>query len=158
LVNSSYFCDWITAFKTLMKKIFLLCGMVYLSLGAFGQTKLQVTVTHIKGQKGDIMVGIFDSDKDFLKKPIDARTTKASGDSITVVFENVKPGKYAVSVIHDANKNKDLDKNKMGIPKEGFGFSNNVIGAMGPPAFERAQFELSPDQKDLDIGIKMKYM
>ena len=53
---------------------------------------------------------------------------KASGDSITVVFENLKPGKYAVSVLHDANKNKDLDKNKLGIPKEGFGFSNNVMG------------------------------
>ena len=83
---------------------------------------------------------------------------KASGDSITVVFENIKPGKYAVSVIHDANKNKELDKNKLGIPKEGFGFSNNVIGLMGPPTFESAQIDLSPAQKDLDIDIKMKYM
>ena len=105
MVNSSYFCDWITAFKTPMKKIFLLCGMFCLSLARLCQTKLQVTVTHIKGQKGDIIVGIFDSDKDFLKKAIDAKTTKASADSITVVFENIKPGKYAVSVIHDANKN-----------------------------------------------------
>ena len=81
-----------------------------------------------------------------------------SGDSITVVFENLKPGKYAVSVIHDANKSKDLDKNKLGIPKEGFGFSNNVMGSMGPPPFERAQFDLTPGQKDLDIDVKMKYM
>jgi uncharacterized protein (DUF2141 family) len=83
---------------------------------------------------------------------------KATGDSITVVFENLKPGKYAVSVLHDANKNKDLDKNKLGIPKEGFGFSNNVTGAMGPPSFKRALIDLTPDIKDLDIGIKMKYM
>src|SRR5688500_11392555 len=100
-----------------MKKIYLLSGMISISLCALCQTKLQVTVTHIKGQKGDIIVGIFDSDKDFLKKPIEAITTTASGDSITVVFENIKPGKYAVSVIHDANRNKDLDKNKLGIPK-----------------------------------------
>ncbi len=141
-----------------MRKIFLLCGMISISLCALCQTKLQVTVTHIKGQKGDIIVGIFDNDKDFLKKPIEARTTKALGDSITVVFENIKPGKYAVSVIHDANRNKELDKNKLGIPKEGFGFSNNVIGAMGPPSFESAQIDLSPALKDLDIDIKMKYM
>ena len=61
-----------------MKKVVLLCGMFCISLCALCQTKLQVTVTHIKGQKGDIIVGIFDSDKDFLKKPIEAKTTKAS--------------------------------------------------------------------------------
>ncbi|HEX6224654.1 MAG TPA: DUF2141 domain-containing protein [Chryseolinea sp.] len=141
-----------------MKKIVLLCGMICMSVYGFCQTKLQVTVTHIKGEKGNIMVGIFDSDETFLKKPLEGKMIKASGDSITVVFENLKPGRYAISVLHDANKNKDLDKNKLGIPKEGFGFSNNVIGAMGPPSFERAQFDLAPDQKDLDIDIKMKYM
>lgn len=141
-----------------MKKIVVLCGMICMSVYGFSQTKLQVTVTHIKGAKGNIIVGIFDSDENFLKKPVDGKMIKASGDSVTVVFENLKPGKYAISVLHDANKNEDLDKNKLGIPKEGFGFSNNVIGAMGPPSFERAQFDLAPDQKDLDIDIKMKYM
>ena len=141
-----------------MRKIVLLCGMICISVYGFCQTKLQVTVTHIKGEKGNIIVGIFDSDENFLKKPLDGKMIKASGDSITVVFENLKPGRYAISVLHDANKNKDLDKNKLGIPKEGFGFSNNVIGALGPPSFERAQFDLAPDQKDLDIDIKMKYM
>src|SRR6187200_1320893 len=156
--NSSYYYDWITPFETLMKNIFLLCGMICISLCALCQTKLQVTLTHIIGQNGDIIVGVFDSDENFLKKPIDRKVMKPSGDSLTVVFENLQPGKYAVCVIHDANKNKELDKNKMGIPKEGFGFSNNVIGAMGPPSFERAQFDLVPDKKGLDIDIKMKYM
>jgi uncharacterized protein (DUF2141 family) len=141
-----------------MKRVILLAAMMTSSWWVLAQTKLQVTVTNIKGHKGNIMVGIFDSNENFLKKPLDGRMEKASGDSITVVFENLKPGKYAVSVLHDANKNKDLDKNKLGIPKEGFGFSNNVIGAMGPPSFERAQIDLTPDQKDLDIDIKMKYM
>lgn len=141
-----------------MKRILLLSAMMSLFAYAQCQTKLQVTVTNIKGDKGDIIVGIFDSDENFLKKPLDGRLAKANGDSITVVFENLKPGKYAVSVLHDANKNKDLDKNKLGIPKEGFGFSNNVLGAMGPPSFDRAIIDLTPDVKDLDIGIKMKYM
>jgi len=141
-----------------MKKILLLSAMMSLFAYAQCQTKLQVTVTNIKGDKGDIIVGIFDSDETFLKKPLDGRLAKANGDSITVVFENLKPGKYAISVLHDANKNKDLDKNKLGIPKEGFGFSNNVLGAMGPPSFDRAIIDLTPDVKNLDIGIKMKYM
>jgi uncharacterized protein (DUF2141 family) len=141
----------------MMKKIIVLCAMVGVAAYAMGQTNLQVTVKNIKGQKGNIIVGIFDSDENFLKKPLDGRMVEASGDSITVVFKNLKPGKYAVSVLHDANENKDLDQNKLGIPKEGFGFSNNVIGAMGPPSFKRAIIDLL-DQKDLDINIKMKYM
>jgi uncharacterized protein (DUF2141 family) len=141
-----------------MKGIAVLVILIGFSICALGQTKLQVTVKNIKGQKGNIIVGIYDSDENFLKKPLDGRMEKATGDSIIVVFENLKPGKYAVSVLHDANKNKDLDQNKLGIPKEGFGFSNNVLGAMGPPSFKRAQIDLSPDQKDLDINIKMKYM
>jgi uncharacterized protein (DUF2141 family) len=140
-----------------MQKLILLCAMVSISFCAMCQTKLQVTITNIRGQKGDIIVGIFDSEN-FLKKPIEGRMAKPSGDSVTVVFENLKPGKYAVSVVHDANNNKDLDKNKLGIPKEGFGFSNNVLGTMGPPSFERAQIDLTAEQKELDIDIKMKYM
>jgi uncharacterized protein (DUF2141 family) len=136
----------------------MLCAIMGLSASAMCQTKLQVTVTNIKGNKGDIIVGIFDSDENFMKKPIEGRTAKPSGDSVTVTFENLKPGKYAVSVLHDYNNNKDMDRNKLGIPKEGFGFSNNATGAMGPPSFERALIDLTPDLKDLDIGIKMKYM
>lgn len=139
-------------------KLIVLCYIIGLSGSAMCQTNLQVTVTNIKGHKGDIIVGIFDSDENFMKKPIEGKLAKPSGDSITVTFENLKPGKYAVSVLHDYNNNKDMDRNKLGIPKEGFGFSNNVIGAMGPPSFERAIIDLTPDLKDLDIGIKMKYM
>ena len=141
-----------------MKKIGLLWVLICIGTCALCQSKLQVTIKNIKGHKGNIIIGIYDSDENFLKKPLDGKMVKADKDSVTVVFDNLKPGKYAVSVLHDANKNKDLDKNKLGIPKEGYGFSNNVMGAMGPPSFERAQIDLTPDQKDLDIDIKMKYM
>jgi uncharacterized protein (DUF2141 family) len=141
-----------------MKKLIMLCLIAGLAVNVMAQTKLQVTVKNIKGHKGDILVGLFDNDKDFPRNAMDGKVTKASGNEVTVVFENVKPGKYAVSVLHDANRNKDLDKNKLGIPKEGFGFSNNAMGAIGPPSFEKAQIDLQPDQKDLDISIDMKYM
>lgn len=136
----------------------MLGAVMTYSATALCQTNLQVTVTNIKGVKGNILVAIFDSAEKFLKEPLFGRTAKANGDSITVIFKNLRPGKYAVSVMHDVNKNKDLDRNKLGIPKEGFGFSNNVTGAMGPPSFERAIIDLTPAIKDFDIGIKMKYM
>ena len=40
----------------------------------------------------------------------------------------------------DANENKKLDKNFIGIPKEQYGFSNNAMGAFSAPTFEQAKF------------------
>ncbi|HEY9045160.1 MAG TPA: DUF2141 domain-containing protein [Ohtaekwangia sp.] len=141
-----------------MKKLIMVCVVIGVTASVMAQTKLQVTVKKIKGHKGDILVGLFDNDKDFPRNAKEGKIAKATSDQVTVVFENLKPGKYAISVLHDANQNKDMDKNKLGIPKEGFGFSNNAMGAVGPPSFEKAQIDLLPDQKDLDISIDMKYM
>jgi uncharacterized protein (DUF2141 family) len=39
-----------------------------------------------------------------------------------VLSFHIKPGKYAIAVIHDENCNGKLDTNMFGIPKEGYGF------------------------------------
>jgi uncharacterized protein (DUF2141 family) len=52
----------------------------------------------------------------------------------TAVMENLPPGDYGVVAIHDENKNHKLDRNFIGIPKEGFGFANNPrVGLSAPP-------------------------
>jgi uncharacterized protein (DUF2141 family) len=58
-------------------------------------------------------------------------------------------------VIHDENENEELDT-KMGIPREGIGFSNNVMGNFGPPSFEKSSFTISDGDKTL--SIKMRYL
>ena len=72
---------------------------------------------------------------------------------VQLVFEDLPAGDYAVSVMHDANKNGELDKTAIGIPKEGFGFSNNVLGRFGPPKFKEAKFTM-PLEKTLVITLK----
>ncbi len=47
-----------------------------------------------------------------------------------------------------------MDRNFLGIPKEGYAFSNNVFGTFGPPKFEKAKFEV---KEDIQLEIKMKY-
>ncbi|MBA4055731.1 MAG: hypothetical protein C0490_13530 [Marivirga sp.] len=119
-------------------------------------TSLEVNVNNIKSQKGSIRVGLFLNEKDFLKNPAEGKVVKISGSEVTVVFENLKPGDYALSVIHDENENGELDSNAFGIPKEGFAFGNNSMGAFGPPTFEKAKVELR-DQPIKQV-IKLKYM
>lgn len=52
----------------------------------------------------------------------------------TAVTDNLAPGDYGVVTIHDENGNQKLDRNLIGIPKEGFGFANNPhVGLSAPP-------------------------
>jgi len=59
----------------------------------------------------------------------------------TVRIHGIKPGRYALSVIHDENGNGKLDT-WLGIPREGFGFSRNPTVRFGPPRFDRVRFDL----------------
>lgn len=69
------------------------------------------------------------------------------------MFTNLPEGVYAVSVFHDENMNQKLDKNFMGIPKEGYGASNNPKKKMGPPDFEETKFQLSGQAQSLEIKL-----
>jgi uncharacterized protein (DUF2141 family) len=120
----------------------------------FAQANLQVTVKNIKEEKGSIRIGLFTTEKDFLKNATRGKIVKASGKEVTVVFENLKPGDYAVSVIHDENENGELDSNMVGIPKEGFAFGNNAMGTFGPPSFDKAKISLTKNEKQI---VELKY-
>lgn len=73
----------------------------------------------------------------------------------TEVFQ-LPAGKYAVAVIHDENGNHKLDRNFLGIPKEGFGFANNPRVLMSAPSFEAASTQVSCPETDLDIRLIYK--
>ena len=75
-------------------------------------------------------------------------------EPLTIKFNNVKYGTYSVNIFHDENSNKDIDKNFIGIPKEGYGFSNNP-NFLGPPSFEKTKFIFS--QSIIKLSINMCY-
>lgn len=56
----------------------------------------------------------------------------------TAVMRDLPPGDYGVVAIHDENKNHKLDRNFLGVPKEGFGFANNPHVALSAPKFQAA--------------------
>lgn len=138
----------------------LYVGILFISLcihakGAWSQAaSLEVNVNNIKSDKGSIRVGLFNTEKDFLKNAVEGKVVKASGSDVTVLFENLQPGDYALSVIHDENENGKLDSNAFGIPKEGIAFGNNAMGPFGPPSFEKAKMKIVGN---LHCSIKMKY-
>jgi uncharacterized protein (DUF2141 family) len=66
---------------------------------------------------------------------IKVRHTQARCD-----FEDIPPGTYALAIIHGENSTGKLDTNWLGIPTEGYGFSNDVKGSLGAAANDGASF------------------
>ena len=74
----------------------------------------------------------------------------------TVVWDNLPPGDYGVAVIHDENRNARLDRNLIGIPKEGFGFANNPHVGLSAPSFQAAVVHLHCPATDTNIHLQYK--
>lgn len=110
---------------------------------ATAQHSLEVVVKNIKKTEGTVRVAIFTNEKDFLKNAYQGKSVKASGNKVTVSFEGLPSGSYAISIFHDENDNGELDTNFVGIPKEGFAFGNNAMGTFGPPSFDRSKVEVT---------------
>ncbi len=58
-------------------------------------------------------------------------------------------------MLHDENMNGRIDYNWLGIPREGYGFSNDARGTLGAPSFEQAAFVY--DGKTLDLTVSLRY-
>ena len=80
----------------------------------------------------------------------------AGAHDATVVMENLPPGDYGVVTIHDENKNHKLDRNFIGIPKEGFGFANNPHVGLSAPPFPAAIVHVTCPVTETKIHIIYK--
>lgn len=130
-----------------MIKIITITMLFICSLMSAQNSKLTVAVSGIKNNEGTIRVGLYNSDKAFLKTAYQSFSSEIKNNKAVITFTNLPAGEYAVSVFHDENKNEKLDKNMMGIPSEDYAASNNAKGFMGPPSYADAKFTVNKDSK-----------
>lgn len=146
---------------TLYLALFALLMFVNLPL-AFAQSPcpgIHVDILGIRNSTGTVDCALFSSPEGFPNEflhfatnvmVIKIRDTKARCD-----FIDIPPGTYALAVIHDENMNGKLDTKWTGVPKEGYGFSNDAMGFLSAPSFSAASFEY--DGQTLDLTIILNY-
>ena len=117
---------------------------------------INVEISHIKNQKGSLVIGLYNIEETFPIKTKEYRSLilDANATILKGQFKNIPNGTYAIALFHDENSNEIMDKNFLGIPKEGYGFSNNVKAIFSAPLFDEAKFELN---ETIDIKIEMNY-
>jgi len=138
-------------------KALLAVCMAFFSLSVTAQDayKLSVNLTQIKNDKGNVFVELYSDPATFRKsaKAFKVIKTQAVEGALTVTFDHLAAGTYAVLTYHDEDGNNEMNKRFGMIPTEGYGLSNNPK-VMGPPSFKDSQFEVS---KDTEISIHFNY-
>jgi uncharacterized protein (DUF2141 family) len=116
---------------------------------------LTVLATGFRNDAGHVLVQLANSAADYDEdnQAFRSAAVKIQGGKATIVFAEVPYGEYAVKLFHDENENQKLDMGLMG-PKERYGFSNNVMGMLGPPAWEKAKFHIAQPELMIQIDTK----
>jgi uncharacterized protein (DUF2141 family) len=131
-------------------------------VGAWAQdagasNSIRVVVVGLHSNDGEVYCSLFGSADGFPGDSAKAAKTtrsKIEDKQAACTFSGVAPGDYAVSVFEDENGNGKLDRNFMGIPKEGVGASNDAAGKFGPPKFDDARFRYKDGPTVLTIHIR----
>jgi uncharacterized protein (DUF2141 family) len=145
--------------KTLVSVTVTIAMFFLMLLPSYGQTGIQneekgaplSVIVSLRGQGGHVLVALHNKDT-FLKKPLKSEVATIVNGKAFVTFNNIKPGTYAIVVLHDKNDNKIMDFDTYGMPLEAYGISNNVL-LMGPPQWEDANFEMGNTPLQLEISI-----
>ena len=134
-----------------MKALALTLSLFVISFISFAQEAegitITVTVDNVLNDNGKVMAGLHTADNFMKAEGIKVAESKISEGKVTLTFENVLPGSYAIMAMHDENENNQMDYQSNGMPKESYGMSGNDM-SFGPPTFTDAQFEVA--DKDLD--------
>jgi len=118
--------------------LILIIGFVSVGVSQTPTNKGGITIKLIRfrNDKGQTCVSLFNNPKGFPGKHEYAYKIMRcgiKGKQAIIEFTDLPYGTYAVGVLHDENLNNKMDTNIIGIPKEGFGTSNNPKSFMGPP-------------------------
>lgn len=120
---------------------------------------IHVQILDIRNSTGTVACALFESPAgfpiEFLRSATNVMVIKIRKSQARCDFEDIPPGTYAMAVIHDENMNGKLETNWLGIPTEGYGFSNDAKGVMGAPSFSAASFQY--DGQNLDLTMRLHY-
>ena len=143
-----------------MKTIILTIAMAISALFANAQTDtavatdgttIKVTVA-VPNNEGNVVFGLFDENTFMKAAPLQGLESEIVDGKATIIFTNIAPGTYGITLFHDKNGNKVMDFEPNGMPIEMYGVSNNVM-TFGPPQWNDAKFEVAGEPLELDIRL-----
>jgi len=142
-------------------KATLSATLLFISCHLFGQqVSFKIEIGNLQSSDGSIIVSIFEDQKEFEDDRPTKRISILKKDNMdTGIFEaelTLPPDTYGLALVDDENNDGEMNFNWMGMPKEGFGFSNYYHSGLSRPKFSDFSFNLTEGIKTLKM--KIKYM
>ncbi|HVF33778.1 MAG TPA: DUF2141 domain-containing protein [Candidatus Saccharimonadia bacterium] len=137
-----------------MKTFAAIAALVMVPALAHG-ANLEVRIEGLRETSGHLLLALTDSADawDGKAESVARKRQPVAATSERIRFEGLEPGSYAISVFHDANDNGEMDKNIVGMPTEGYGFSQNPM-VMRKATYEEARFELAAGGSEIVIDLR----
>jgi uncharacterized protein (DUF2141 family) len=104
--------------------------------------RVVVVIEGLRSARGQVVGGLFTDPRLWLREgraEADCTAT-ITGRHAECVFENVSSTRFAFAGMHDEDADRELDRDALGLPSEGYAFSNDVREPFGPPSFAAASF------------------
>lgn len=105
--------------------------------------------------QGNIIIKLHNSQQGYIED-LPYKTLMSSSQDMkkAISLGDIPYGKYALIWHHDKNSNNQFDTNILGIPKEPYGFSNNVTSTFGPPEYDEITFIVDAESLSLVLLYK----
>jgi uncharacterized protein (DUF2141 family) len=126
--------------------------------GREGPVRLYVDVEGVRNSEGLIAVTLYADDSSrFLAKrgSLYVGRVPARAPETRACIYLPSTGTYALGVYHDADGDRKYDRNAVGLPSEGFGFSNNPAVILGIPSFRSVRLAVPRD--NMSTRIRLRY-
>ena len=123
--------------------------LITITTTLFAQHHFTVEVSDLVTDKGSVYLGLYNKKDGFLKEntAFANAKVKTTGNKISYTFKNLPLGDYAVAVYQDVNNNGKCDRNMIGYPTEGFGFSKNYRPKLSAPTFDDVKIAIIQSTK-----------
>jgi len=142
-------------FRTLAIAVISFSGLSLAAAEAQQGNTISVAVSGLRNNTGDVRCGLYNSAATFPKdgQQFQGAIGPIANQQATCTFSNVPPGTYAVALFHAEKGETKLRKGFFGQPEEGYGFSRNATGTMGPPAFSAAAYSYTGGATSWPVNI-----
>lgn len=128
--------------------------VLFLAMAAHAET-LTVKIQDVRNGSGKLTLALYGSPETFeeFSDDVASRSLEAKQGTVIVTFDNLPPGDYAIAAFHDENGNGDFDTNFLGVPEEGYGFSNDPRVFLGPPSFDEVAVEVNSTRGETEVSL-----
>lgn len=121
---------------------------------------IPIIIKNIRNSKGRISIGVFKDASSFEKEKAHKIILVSKKDMINNTVKTtieIESGVYGLSILDDENSDAKMEYNMVGMPKEGFGFSNFYHSGFTKPNYKQFLVNINPSEKS-PIVFQLRYI